>query len=310
MTNVVDDRTEMRAALERAIAVINGKGGVGKTTIASNVGGLLAHSNYRVLTCDMDPQGNMGLDLGYADGDHDDRGRSLAQALLFDGQQPNILRDVRPGLDAIVGGDALHHASASLAANQGRLDPRDALARVLAPLASDYDMILIDCPPGNEALQSAAIGAARWALVPSSVDDGTKRGLIEIARRLDSVIAVNPDLDLLGVVLFDIETQATVVQENARQMVAEAVGSRDVLFNTFIRHAKSVAQQARRRGLLVHELDDYARNQPEWWKIRRGEVQATDRVSKTAANVADDMHALTSEIVERLSQRETEAVSA
>ncbi|QZN85427.1 ParA family protein [Cellulomonas sp. C5510] len=210
----------------------------------------------------------------------------------------------------IVGGDALHAASAALAASKGRTDPRLALARVLAPLAGDYDMVLIDCPPGNEALQSAAITAARWALVPSKADEGTARGLTEIARRLDQVIDVNPDLDLLGVVLFDVENQATNVRENARRMIAEVIGTRAAIFDAVIRHSSSVAQQARGRGLLVHELDEAARRQPEWWQIRRGVVAAGELVTRTAASVADDLHALTTQLVTRLNDRENQEASA
>ncbi|WP_255596406.1 ParA family protein [Cellulomonas sp. C5510] len=233
----------------------------------------------------------------------------MAAALLF-GSDVKLLNDVRRNLDVIVGGDALHAASAALAASKGRTDPRLALARVLAPLAGDYDMVLIDCPPGNEALQSAAITAARWALVPSKADEGTARGLTEIARRLDQVIDVNPDLDLLGVVLFDVENQATNVRENARRMIAEVIGTRAAIFDAVIRHSSSVAQQARGRGLLVHELDEAARRQPEWWQIRRGVVAAGELVTRTAASVADDLHALTTQLVTRLNDRENQEASA
>lgn len=298
-----------RTLLERVIAVINGKGGVGKTTIVANVAGLLARSEFKVLAVDFDPQGNLGLDLGYADSDLDDRGKSLAGALLF-GSPVNVLSDIRPGLDVIVGGSSLHHAAAALAAAQRSEAPREALARVLAPLAEDYDMIIIDCPPGNESLQTAAIAAARWALVPAKVDEATARGLSEIAHRLEQVLDINPELDLLGVCLFDIEKQATRVGEEARQMIIETVGSEAVLFKASIRHSIAVAQQARRRGALVHELDEFARAQPAWWKIRRGEATTGQAVSRTASSVADDLHALTTEIVQRLNERENSEASA
>ena len=70
-----------RTALERVIAVINGKGGVLKTTVTANIGGMLANNGYRVLLVDLDPQGNLAEDLGYTDDDRDDTGRALAQAL-------------------------------------------------------------------------------------------------------------------------------------------------------------------------------------------------------------------------------------
>lgn len=295
-----------RQALERVIAIINGKGGVGKTTLAANAGGLMARSGYKVLLVDMDPQGNLGLDLGYADSDDDDAGRSLSAALQELHDDTRVLHDVREGLDVIVGGAALHGAAAALAAARRGSEPRDALARVLTPLAADYDLILVDCPPGNESLQTAAIGAARWVLAPAKADEGTGRGLMELAERLEHVVAVNPNLDLLGVALFDIEKSATRIEQEARKMVAEFVGSEEILFTASIRHSISVAQQSRRYGKLVHELDEFAREQPEWWRIRRGEA-AGERVTRTASSVADDLHALTSEIMQRLVEREAQA---
>lgn len=297
------NESTMRKNLERVIAFINGKGGVGKTTLAANVGGLMARSGYKVLLVDMDPQGNLGLDLGYADTDQDDFGRSLSAALQELTEDVKILPEIRRGLDVVVGGSALHGAAAALAAPRRGSDPRNSLAGVLSALADEYDLILVDCPPGNESLQTAAIGAARWVVAPSRADEGTGRGLTELAERLESVVQVNPNLDLLGVALFGVEKSATRVDAEARSMVAEITGSEGVLFKSSIRHSNSVAQQARRYGKLVHELDEFAQSQPEWWRIRRGEAQG-ERVTRTASSVADDLYSLTTEMIQRLIERE------
>lgn len=301
MTAIGIDREE----LVRVIAFINGKGGVGKTTLCSNMGGILARNGQRVLVVDIDPQGNLGLDLGYADTDDDDNGKSLSAALQELTPSVNILQNVRENLDVIVGGAALHGAAAALAAPRRGKDVRDALARVLAPIAEDYDVILIDCPPGNESLQAAAMGAARWIIAPSRADEGTGRGLSELADRLHDVLAVNPDVELLGIALFDIEKAATRVEAEARRMVTDITGSSDVLFNASVRHSISVAQQSRRFGKLVPELDEFAQTQPQWWEIRRGEAEEGERVTRSASNVAEDMHALTHEMLERLIDRES-----
>lgn len=293
-----------RSELDRVIAFINGKGGVGKTTICANTGGSMARSGYKVLIVDIDPQGNLGLDLGYADTDDDDAGKSLSAALQELTTNVSVLSNVRENLDVIVGGSALHGAAAALAAPRRGKDVRDALARVLAPIADEYDVILIDCPPGNESLQAAAMGAARWVVAPSRADEGTGRGLSELADRLHDVLAVNPRVELLGIALFDIEKSATRVEAEARKMVTEVVGSDRVLFNSSVRHSVSVAQQSRRYGKLVHELDEFAQKQPEWWKVRRGEAEAGEQVTRSASNVSEDMHALTIEIMERLIERE------
>jgi len=211
-----------RTALDRVIAVINGKGGVLKTTLTANIGGMLANNGYRVLLVDLDPQGNLAEDLGYTDDDRDDTGRALAQALMFGGGAAPI-REVRPNLDVFAGGPALDQATAGLAAKANK-DPdgaKLAVAHLLEPIAGDYDMILIDCPPGDETLQTAAVAAARWALVPVKSDKSSRKGLGAVAARLDAVIGVNPTLDLLGVVLVDVGTSAHVVQREAREHIAE-----------------------------------------------------------------------------------------
>lgn len=131
---------------------------------------------------------------------------------------------------------------------------------------------------------------------------------MELAERFKQVIAVHPRLDLLGVALFDVERATTRVEVEARRMVSETIGSGDVVFHSSVRHSISVAQQSRRYGKLVHELDEFAQKQPEWWRIRRGEASG-ERVSRTASSVADDLYSLTKEIMERLGEREDEVAS-
>ncbi|WP_162231098.1 ParA family protein [Leucobacter musarum] len=293
-----------REALDRVIVFINGKGGVGKTTLCTNMGGILARSGQRVLVVDIDPQGNVGLDLGYADTDRDDSGRSLSAALQGLTDSVQIVKEVRENLDVIVGGSELHGAAAALAVPRRGFDMRDALARVLTPIAEEYDVIMVDCPPGNESLQSAAMGAARWVIAPCRPDEGTGRGLSELADRLSEVVQVNPSVEILGIALFAIAKAETRVEAEARKMVVDIVGNDELLFETAIRHSNSVAQQSRRFGKLAHELDEYAQSQPAWWQLRRGDADAEERVTRTASNVADDLHALAVEMLNRLNARE------
>lgn len=295
-----------RAALERVIAVINGKGGVLKTTLTANIGGMLASSGYRVLLVDLDPQGNLAEDLGYTDDPRDDAGRSLAQALMFGGGAEPI-RQVRPNLDVFAGGSELDAATAGLAAKANK-DPdgaKLALAHLLAPIASDYDMILLDCPPGDETLQTAAVAAARWALVPVKSDKSSRKGLGAVAKRLDAVVGLNPTLDLLGVVLVDVGTSAHAVQRDSRGHIAELFNSdHDVVFTATVRHSEATAQATRERGLLVAELDEHVRKGPKWYEVRRGEAKAQAMAPRSASSVADDLFAITKELVDRVTAAE------
>lgn len=293
---------------ERVIAFINGKGGVMKTTLSANVGGLAAASGYRVLIVDFDPQGNLAEDLGYTETDRDDHGRALAAALTFGGAVEPV-RGVRENLDVLTGGVHLEQATAALASKAAK-DPHGAklaLAALLKPLASDYDLIIIDCPPGDETLQNAALAAARWAVVPIKSDASSRKGLAAVAHRLDAVLEINPSLDLLGVILVGVGKSATAVQERARKLVAEAFQDDSVLFGGVVRHSEATAQATRERGLLVHELDDAVRKGPKWYEVIRGEAQAQSLAPKSSGSVADDLLAITQEMIARITAAEQKA---
>lgn len=293
--------------LDRVIAVINGKGGVLKTTLVANIGGLLAASGFKVLVIDLDPQGNLAEDLGYTGTETDDGGRALARSLIFnDPLEP--VRDVRPNLDVLPGGPGLDQATAALAV-QGNKDPdgaKLALANVLRPMAGDYDVVLLDCPPGDETLQTAATAAARWALVPVKSDKSSRKGLTAVAHRLDSVVAINPDLDLLGVVLVATGTTSRAIQREARDAIASLFGGdTDVTFTATVRHSEATAQATRERGLLVHELDEHIANGPKWYHVRAGTAAAETLAPRSAASVADDLQAVAQELVARITAAET-----
>ena len=302
MTNDEFDRT----GLERVCAFVNGKGGVLKTTLTANMGGLLAVSGWRVLLVDFDPQGNLGLDLGYRqDSDRDDDGKGLAQSLMFDAPL-RPLKNVRPNLDVIPGGSHLDYAAAALVSMAGK-DSRKAklaLASALSPLADQYDIIFIDCPPGNEPLQLAALGAAAQIIVPTKTDRGGREGLLGVAKRLDSVIDVNPGIDLLGVIIAATSSSAKSVQRAVREAIKDAFGTGDVLFENMVRHAESPAHAVRERGVLIHELEEQINSGPKWYEVLRGSAKAGPSQPRSAGNVAEDLHRVTQELVARLEAAE------
>lgn len=75
------------------------------------------------------------------------------------------------------------------------------ISKLLASVAGEYDLVLLDCPPGNGPLQAAAVAAARYGLVPLKTDMSSRKGVAPVASRTDSVVGLNPSLDLLRVVL-------------------------------------------------------------------------------------------------------------
>ena len=310
-THVVPQRDAV--ALHRVTAVINGKGGVFKTTLAANISGLLAESGYKVLLVDLDPQGNIAEDLGYTYGEIDDEGKNLAQALSF-GDPITPVRDIRPNLDIIPGGTHLSMATAALAskATKDPIGAKLALATALAPLAGEYDMVLIDCPPGDETLQTAAAAAAKWLLVPTKTDGSSRKGMAAVASRLTSVMDVNEELELLGVVLVGVGANSTSVQRTAREGIATAFGgdADDVVFEKMVRHSEATALAIRERGVLVHELDDVVQSGPKWYEVVRGSAKAQEHAPKSAKEVAADLLAVCQEMVQRITEAEAAEVAA
>ena len=195
----------------------------------------------------------------------------------------------------------------SLVARENRL--RNALADdVLAKYQIDY--VLIDCPPGDETLQTAAVAAASWALVPTKTDASSLKGLYAVAKRLESVLDINPDLDLLGVVLAGVSTSATTVKKRARTAISEAFDDDAVVFEAAVRHSEATAEATRARGLLVHELDNVVRTGPKWYEIRRGEAKPQSLAPQSSSSVADDLMAVAQELVQRVTAAESEAETA
>ena len=89
-------------AIARTVAIEQGKGGVGKTSLVANVGGLAAAAGVRTLIVDLDPQGNIARDLGFPPSD----GQALFNAFATGGSLP-VLKDVRPNLDVCPAGQPL-----------------------------------------------------------------------------------------------------------------------------------------------------------------------------------------------------------
>lgn len=304
-----------RSGLQQVIAVINGKGGIGKTTLTANCGGLLAESGWRVLLVDLDGQGNLGIDLGFADTDLDDDGQALGQAITF-GSAPKVLKNVRPNLDVLPGGQYVERASSALVPEIGKSGEagrraRLSLASTLAQISDDYDIILLDCPPNSDALQSLAVAAARYILIPAKTDAASLKGLRLTERRLDQVLDINPDLDLLGVVVFASTQSATRVRAEFIEEVADLLGenTEQLVFQSYVVSAEATARAARKKGLLVHELDAKVRSSdaPKWYEALKLGKKVESPGPSSSRTVADSLEAVTQELVARFTERVAEA---
>ncbi|MFY1675470.1 ParA family protein [Streptomyces sp. WMMC905] len=296
-----------REALRSTYVVANGKGGVGKTTLASNFAGLVAADGGRVLLVDVNGQGNVGRDLGYRGASIDDEGAAFYEAMRT-GQALEPVRDVRPGLDVVVGGREIGAAPEMLAATYRMRQHRQALALAvsLAPVAGRYDLVVLDSAPENPPLQQLALSAARWMVAPTRSDRASiNDGLGGISRQVQLVRrSVNPALELLGVVLYATGSASRQIHRNARGWIAEELGADAYLFDAVVRYSEAVGQDARSHGRLVHELEAAAASNPRFWDLRAGRATAGSVVSATSASVAEDLATLAREILTRAAVEE------
>jgi chromosome partitioning protein len=200
-------------ALPRVMAVANQKGGVGKTTTAVNLGACLAEIGYRVLVCDLDPQGNASTGLGL-------NPRNM-QTSMYD----VILNDV-PLEDCVeptsVRNLFVAPASLDLAGAEIELVPAFSrelrLKRAIEAAADDYDFVLIDCPPSLGLLTVNGLAAATEVVVPIQCEYYALEGLGQLLRNVALVQKnLNPRLEVSAIicVMYDARTKLSdqVVQE-------------------------------------------------------------------------------------------------
>jgi len=267
------------------IAIVNGKGGCGKTSCVSNLVVIWSTQGHRVLAVDLDAQGNLAVDLGVEDTD-----AGLALSLAIQGGAPAApIPDVRPGLDLVPAGARTDQLAAALAARSHR-EPAAAIRDVvetLRNLAGSYGLTVIDTAPAGGLLEDAALVTADWILVPTKPDDKSLLGLSRVSERLTALQHQGlPTGALVGVVLFAISSSATRIREQSRQELLRAFADQPVVFDTIIRASERGAIDQSRHGVVALEYAHAARD--------------TRRFAAGAHTLAADYLALADEILQRI----------
>ena len=292
--------------LSRVVVFATGKGGTGKTSCAANVAGLAAQAEMKTLLIDLDSQANLGYDLGYADSPAADNGKYLVKT-LFNGEQSlaPVLETVRPNLDVIPGGSELDELEEIVLARQRRgMEGRTILRDALRGIEDDYELIIIDTPPSRRsALVQLALAAARWIVIPTKSDRASIKGLSVLAEQVVAIREVNPEIDVLGAVLFGMGSAATVRRRFAAEDVRTVLGDSTLLFESIIRHAEAAADDAREKGKLVYELAEVVHNAEPYWKALK-EGRSQSRIAGSAPALAEDYVLLTDELLKRIGAAE------
>lgn len=290
--------------LDRVIVFATGKGGTGKTSCAANVAGLAARAGWRTLLIDLDSQANLAHDLGYAENSEADQGQHLVQTLLAQSVLTPVIRNVRTNLDVVTGGSALDDLEDLVLGRQRRGEEGRTLLRTALEGTEDYDLVIIDTPPSRRsALVLLALAAARWIVIPTKSDRSSIEGLRVLSEQVVKIREVNPDLDVLGAVLFGIGASATARRRFAAEDVRNVLGDSSLLFDSIVRHAEASADDAREKGRLVHELAEVMHSaEPFYMALRDG--RRPDRVAGSAPALAEDYLLLTDELLRRIAAAE------
>jgi chromosome partitioning protein len=245
----------------KIIAILNQKGGVGKTTTTINVGACLAKAGKSVLIVDFDPQGNATSGLGL---DKQNANLTIYDALLKSAPLDQVIAETSvPNLNIMPANANLAAAEVELVSEVGR---ELILKNILAGL--QYDYILIDCPPSLGLLSINALTAANTLLIPVQAEYYALEGLSQLLSVMQRVReALNPGLELMGVVVTMYDSRTSLSEQVYKELQKYF---KDKVFKTLIPRNVRLAE-APSHGKPIGEHD-------KWSKGARAYKQLTKEI--------------------------------
>ena len=215
------------ARMARIFCIANQKGGVGKTTTTVNLAAGLARIGKRVLVVDLDPQGNATMGSGI---DKRKLELSIYDVLLESATIAEATRrSDKAGYDVLGANRELAGAEVELV----ELDRRDRrLKAALAGVVSEYDFVLIDCPPSLSLLTLNGLCSAHGVIVPMQCEYFALEGLSDLVNTIKQVHAnLNADLQIIGLLRVMYDPRITLQQQVSEQLKSHFG---DKVFNTVI----------------------------------------------------------------------------
>lgn len=225
----------------RTIAIINLKGGVGKTTTAINMAAILAGQGKEVLVIDADPQANATQFFGMADDEHNTLYSLIGgylndpYDLLYETGVQNITL-IPAGIDLINADIASIREGSNVKCISNLLDTLEEDARAMDRRTA-FDYVLIDCPPSFTAASVAAIYAGDDVIIPVEIDAFSVNGMVQVLKQIESVRRIQPRVRVAGVLLTKWHNTPAAVQGEAALR-----DSAVPVFRTVIRRSDKVAE--------------------------------------------------------------------
>lgn len=245
----------------KIFAIINQKGGVGKSTTAVNLSAALGEQGKQVLLVDLDPQGNSTSGLGIDKGQLE---RCVYNVLLEDTAiEDAIIPDVCEGLDLVPATINLAGAEVELVSEMAR---ENRLKDAVGSLRGKYDYILIDCPPSLGLLTVNSLVAADKLIIPIQTEFYALEGVTKLLESMKRVkTRLNPTLDIFGVLLTMYDSRTTL----SRQVVDEVKSYfGKLVFETPIPRTVKISE-APSFGMPITEYDPHGKGALSYTELAR-----------------------------------------
>lgn len=238
----------------KIIAVVNQKGGTGKTTTTENIGIGLVNEGKKVLLIDMDPQGSLTISLGYPRPDemYPTLSDVLEKVIQENLQNPKEgIINQREGVDLMPGNIELSGLEVSLVNIMSR---ETILKRYLDEIKKEYDYILLDCMSSLGMVTMNALVAADSVLIPVQAQYLSAKGLEQLLQTVSKVRRqINPKLKIDGIVLTMVDKRTNYAKEISA-LVRNVYGGNIKVFKTDIPHSVRAAEiSAEGKSIFEHD---------------------------------------------------------